>query len=125
MSQSIYNPLNLNNPVPVDFDDMSDHEPCVSNSGYINAFYGKKHTPKTLQQCASFGFKGKKHSPEAIKKMKKVDKSYMQTSEYKKKMSETNVGFKGKKHSPETIKKMSEAKKGNKNPNFNHSIPRL
>ena len=47
MSKNIYNPLNLNNPVPVDFDDLSDHEPFNDCSGEMGAHYGKTHSPET------------------------------------------------------------------------------
>jgi len=94
MSQSIYNPLNLNNPVPVDFDDMSDHEP----TGYSNySFLGQKHTPETKRQIS-----------EALLGCKKPPI----TAEHLKNMSISRIG---KKHSPETKKKISKAMKGKKN----------
>ena len=110
MSKNIYNPLNLDNPIPFDFDDLSDHEPFAVMSGDVNPFYGKKHTPKALQQCASFGFKGKKHSPETIEKITKARKGFKHSPESIQKMR-GNQTWLGRKHTPETIKKMSESAK--------------
>ena len=68
-------------------------------------------------------FRGRKHTEETKAKMRMVDKSYMKTEEYRKKMSESlkgNVPWnKGKTgiYSEETLKKMSEVRKryhGNK-----------
>ena len=94
MSQSIYNPLNLNNPVPVDFNDKSDHTPFTHCFGKMSAHYGKTHSPETKKQISE-ALKGKKRSPEHKKNLSKVRM--------------------GKNHSPETKKKISEAMKGNKN----------
>lgn len=97
-------------------------------SGELNSFYGKKHTPETL---AKIGFKGRKHTEETKEKMRKADRSYMKTPEYRKKMSDAikkckidrsfmqtpeyreklSKAMKGKKRSPETRKKISEIRK--------------
>ena len=97
-------------------------------SGELNSFYGKKHTPETL---VKIGFKGRKHTEETKEKMRKADRSYMKTPEYRKKMSDAikkckidrsfmqtpeyreklSKALKGKKRSPETRKKISESKK--------------
>ena len=71
MSKSIYNPLNLNPLVHIDYDDMSDHGP----TGYANfSFLGQKHTPETKRQMSKAlkgnqRWLGRKHSPETKKKM--------------------------------------------------------
>ena len=87
MSKNIYNPLNLDNPVPVDFHDMSDHEIIDHCRGEMNGFYGKKHTGAALENART-AFKGRKHTEETKKKMSKADRAYMKTEEYRKKVSE-------------------------------------
>lgn len=62
---------------------------------------------------------GRKHSIETIEKMKKVDKSYMQTEEYKSKLSlakkdKPNPKLKNRVFSEEHRRKISESKKGQK-----------
>ena len=110
MSQSIYNPLNLNNPVPVDFDDMSDHEP----TGYSNySFLGQKHTPETKRQISE-ALLGRKKPPITAEHLKNMSISRIgkkHSPEHKKNISVSRIG---KKHSPETKKKISKAMKGKK-----------
>lgn len=61
---------------------------------------------------------GKHHSEETIAKLRQIDKSYTQTPEYRKNMSNKTMGelngMYGKHHSEESKKKMSDAKKGKK-----------
>lgn len=71
--------------------------------GEHNAFYGKKHTPETLERISgenNHGY-GKKFSAERVAAM----------------TGENNHRF-GKKLSPETLLKMSEKQAGKNNPNF-------
>jgi len=119
MSQSIYNPLNLNNPVPVDFDDLSDHEPFTHCFGEMSAHYGKTHSPETKKQISEnhVGMKDKKHSTETKKLMSESAKNRVPFSaeiraEIRAKIQKSRSGYK---HSLETRKKMSAAKIGDKN----------
>lgn len=61
---------------------------------------------------------GKHHSEETKEKIRKVDKSYTQTKEYRENMSKAVSGEKngmyGKHHTEESKQKMSDAKKGKK-----------
>tara|TARA_Y100000310_G_C20312805_1_gene637004 strand:- start:77 stop:559 length:483 start_codon:yes stop_codon:yes gene_type:complete len=117
MSKNIYNPLNLDNPIDIDYDDMSDHEIIEHCRGEMNGFYGKKHTGAALENART-AFKGRKHTEETKQKMRMVDKSYTQTEEYKQKQRESHIGQvpwnKGKTgiYSEETLKKMGDAKRG-------------
>ena len=101
MSQSIYNPLNLNNPVPVDFDDLSDHEPFTHCFGEIHPMYSKKHTPEMKKNMSKL-MSGKGNPRYGV----------TVSEETKKKISKAKMG---KSFSPETKKKISKAMKGKKN----------
>lgn len=61
---------------------------------------------------------GKHHSEETKEKLRKIDRSYTQTIEYKENMSKAVQGEKngmyGKHHTEESKQKMSDAKKGKK-----------
>ena len=116
MSQSIYNPLNLNNPVPVDFDDLSDHEPFTHCFGEMSAHYGKTHSPETKKQISEnhVGMKDKKHSTETKKLMSESAKNRVPFSaeiraEIRAKIQKSRSGYK---HSLETRKKMSDSQRG-------------
>ena len=91
MSKNIYNPLNLNNPAPVDFDDLSDHEPFNDCSGEMGAHYGKTHTPETKLKMSN-SHKGKKHSKETKLKMSISQKGLKATDEAKQNMSNARKG---------------------------------
>lgn len=75
-------------------------EASIRNSGSGNGMYGKKHSQETKE------------------KLKKIDKSYTQTAQYKYNMSIAISGEKngmyGKQHSKAAKEKMSLAKKGKK-----------
>jgi len=93
MSKNIYNPLNLDNPVPVDFADMSR---CIPEKGKRwGGFDDKKHSPETRKEMSESSF----------------NRKGLMTEETRKKISEYRLG---KKHSPETIQKMSETSTGKK-----------
>ena len=97
MSQSIYNPLNLNNPVPVDFDDLSDHEPFNDCSGEMGAHYGKTHSPetkkliKTLMSGKGNPRYGVTVSKETRKKISEAKKGIKQSAEHIEKRQRTRV----------------------------------
>ena len=122
MSKNIYNPLNLDNPVPVDFHDMSDHEIIEHCRGEMNGFYGKKHTGAALENART-AFTGRKHTEETKKKMSEAATGKKHSPERRKQNRESHIGQvpwnKGKTgiYSAETLKKMSEVRKryhGNK-----------
>ena len=113
MSKNIYNPLNLDNLVHIDYDDLGDHEPYAVMSGDVNPFYGKKHSTESRKKISENHprpWSGRKHTPEAKKKMSEAKKGYKHSPESIQKMR-GNQTWLGRKHTPETIKKMSESAK--------------
>ena len=121
MSKSIYNPLNLNPLVHIDYDDMSDHEP-ISHCGVEPWNQGKSgvYSGETLKRMGESlkgrmsPMQGKKHTEETKKKISESLKGNINhfiphTEETKKKMSEAH---KGHKHLEETKKKISKARMG-------------
>lgn len=73
---------------------------------------------RARQQCSGSGnpMYGKHHSEETKEKLRKIDKSYTQTEEYRQNMSLIKMGklngMYGRQHSEESKEKMSLAKKG-------------
>ena len=89
MSKNIYNPLNLDNPVHIDFNDMSDHESINHCFGEMNGFYGKKHTEEYKEQKVHDSRNQWYNAPQEYRNM---------MAGYTKQMGLNN---KGRKHSPE------------------------
>ena len=102
MSKNIYNPLNLDNPVHIDYDDLSDHEPFSVNqgseAGELNSFYGHKHSKQSKKLI---GEKSRNRSPEVIEKIRQGvklnghkiagwNKGISTSEETKKKLSEAS-----------------------------------
>jgi hypothetical protein len=81
------------------------------NSSKRSPEWAKNHSEKMI---------GRKHNEETIKKLKIVDRSYMKTEDYRKKLSESKKGrpskLKGKTVSEETKKKLSLIRKGKPSP---------
>jgi hypothetical protein len=112
MSKNIYNPLNLDNPIPFDFDDLGDHEPFTGGSAF-----DRTGIPCSAEQRKSIS-EAKMGKPMSIEARKKIsDYANNMTAEHKKKLSDGqkrryargDFGMGGKKHSEESKKKMSES----------------
>ena len=129
MSKNIYNPLNLDNPVHIDFNDMSDHESINHCFGEMNNFYGKKHTEEYKEQKVHDSRNQWYNAPQEYrdmmvgytKQMGLNNKGRKHTEEFKRnKVIETsgsNNPMYGKKHSTETRQKMSIAAKNRRKQN--------
>ena len=88
MSKNIYNPLNFDNPIPFDFDDLSDHEPFNDCSGEMGAYYGKTHSAETKKLFSKL-MSGKGNprygvavSKETKKKISEAKKGIKQSTEH-------------------------------------------
>ena len=77
---------------------------------------------RSIEWCLNHSFllTGKKLSKDHISKLKRIDRSYMQTEEYGKKVSDSKKGrpspLKGRKQSPEHKANNAAAKKGKPSP---------
>jgi hypothetical protein len=82
----------------------------ISKSGEENPFYGKKHSPETLEKMkeASKNRKRNLHSEETKIKMKQSAKKYW--NECGRDISGKNNSFYGKSHSEETLEKLRKPK---------------
>ena len=101
MSKNIYNPMNLDDPIDIDYDDLSDHTPFSANQGAegeLNAFYGHKHSKQSKKLI---GEKSRNRSPEVIEKIRQGvklnghkiagwNKGISPSEETKKKLSEAS-----------------------------------
>ena len=111
MSKIYIDPLNLG-PVLIDTDDKSDHEQITcSLYGKSAPNYGNTHTPETIEIIRKAALNRAPASEETRRKISKIHKGKITTTEAKKKMSDASAGEKngmyGRKHSPEVRKKMS------------------